>query len=120
MSNSPQLHDITCQTFQSEIDVDLTDPVPLTARKVDLFFNENSFCVTTLKNVIIFWIYFKGGKVYSCGQTQSSLDQKMVPDLQPLKDCLLFYYIFETCLYSIILLILETMVEFPKCSRVPR
>ena len=30
----------------------------------------------TLNDVITFWIYFKGGKVYSCGQTQLSLGQK--------------------------------------------
>lgn len=63
-----------------------------------------------------FWI-FPGSKSFPmwAGKIKSSLAlvEKGVQDSQPLKECLLFHYIFEICHDSIILLILQNRAQLP-------
>lgn len=72
--------------------------------------------VTSSNDNTTFWI-FPGSKSFPmwAGKIKSSLAlvEKGVQDSQPLKECLLFHYVFEICHDSIILVILQNRAQLP-------
>ena len=72
--------------------------------------------VTSSNDNTTFWI-FPGSKSFPmwAGKIKSSLSlvEKGVQDSQPLKECLLFHYVFEICHDSIILVILQNRAQLP-------